>query len=288
MKFLEAENADNVSIADLLHAALKTVEPARPIANLHASALTNKKGFCPREVVLCKKLARKPYPSKLDLPLVVTFHEGRDKQYRLNNYWLRNLMVGNWHCLSCQTKWEFTKAPKGACCAHANVIYDEVVYYHPSGAQGSLDALLDVGKMKLRLVEFKIMAQDEWVDLKMPLAEHKARSELYLELIEGSNHPHKGAIDTSRIHVLYCLRGYGKLDKVKERYSPFKEFIVHRNPQGAAEYLDMAQAVTVSKNSEWGLIPEGICDTMFDKRCHTCCVSKECFSGKFPATLKWK
>lgn len=288
MKFLEAEKPDNVSIADLMHEALQTVEPARPIDRLHASALTNPRGFCPREVALCMKLSRKPYPSKLDAPMVMTFHEGRDKQYRLNNHWLRSRMVGDWYCLNCHKHFDFCKTP-GQCCSFPQVEYREVVFRHELwGAQGSLDAILDVGKDKLRLVEFKIMGQDEWVTLKAPLSEHRARSKLYLEIIKNSTHPKKHLIDTSRIHIVYCLRGYGKLDKEKNRISPFKEFIVHETPAEVGVYLKMAAAVTVAKNSNWETVPQGVCTDLFDKRCTTCCVSKECFSGKYPAAYIWK
>jgi hypothetical protein len=287
VKFLEAEQPDKVSIADLLHEALTEVEPARPVDRLHASSLTNPKGFCPREVALCMRLNRKPYPSKYDAPMLITFHEGRDKQARLNNHWLRHRMVGDWYCLNCHKYFDFCKVP-GKCCSHPQVEYREVVFWHAATtARGSLDAILDVGKSLLRLVEFKIMAQDEWLELKAPLAEHRVRSELYLEIIKGSTHPKKHLIDTSRIHVVYCLRGYGKLDKVKNRFSPFKEYIVPANPQSANEYLTMAEAVVKSKATNWNLIPEGICETMFVKRASSCSVCKECFSGKF-STFKWK
>lgn len=292
MKFLATEKADNVSIVDLIHKALDIVEPARPVQHLHASALTGEREFCPREVALVRKLGRIPYPQKRETSMTVTFHEGRDKQRRLNEDWLRHLMVGDWQCDACGRYWKFCKSPtKCDQCgggARQHIRYREVVYYHPSGAQGSLDATLDVGKPRLRLVEFKILAEKEWLDIKGPLAEHRIRSQLYLEIIKASDHPHKATIDTDRIHVLYCLRGFGKLDKEKARFSPFKEFIVHPDPVEVQLYFRKAWAVKKAQQSEWELIPEGVCGTMFDKRCNTCCVVKECFSGKFPATVPWK
>lgn len=278
---------DTVSISALLHKALTTVEPARPIGNLHASALTRgSPAFCPREVVLCKKLDRKPYPFPIAAPMQVTFHEGKDTQARFNNTWLRDRMVGNWECQQCGTVAKFCKAPlKCSHCESKDIDYKEVVFFHPSGAQGSLDAILDVGKPKLRLVEVKILAIDEWVKLIAPLAEHRARSKLYLELIDGSDHPKKDTIDVSQIHILYKLRGYGKKDMTSGIITPFKEFVVYRNTSEVQVYLDMANSVTLSRLTDWVLIPKGVCSTMFETRAKACPVVKDCFSGQYPASL---
>ena len=288
LSFLAQEAADTVSIADRLHTALTTLEPARPIGNLHASALT-RGAFCPREVALCKKLARTPYPQKIEAPMQITFQEGRDKQARFNNDWLRKDMVGDWRCDHCGvvTRWA-RNALTCSACQSKSLTYQEVVFYHPSGARGSLDAIVYVDRPLLRLVEFKIMGMKEWELLKMPLAEHRIRSQLYLELIKASSHPHRAQIDTTRMHVVYCLRGYGKKDAVKERISPFKEFIVKASPEAVEPYFKMAWAVTASRESEWAEVPEGVCTTLFDQRCHSCCVAKDCFSGLYPATVKWK
>lgn len=289
MKFLAKEKMDNVSISDMLHTALTGVEPARPIGSIHASSLTNKREFCPREVALCKKLGRKPYPSSWEAPMQITFHEGKDKQARLNNHWLRPNMVGDWSCLACDNVMKWVRNPL-ACnkCGSKRLEYKEVQFHHPSEAHGSLDAIVYVGKPLLRLVEFKIMSTTEWEKLVMPLSEHSARSKLYMELIRDSNHPHKDEIDTERMHVVYCLRGYGKTDPEKKRISPFKEFIVHADKAQADYYLNMAEAVKVSRESDWEMIPEGVCSTMFEKRCASCSVVKECFSGKYPAQIGWK
>lgn len=278
---------DDVSISALLHKALTQVEPARPIGNLHASALTRTSPiFCPREVVLCKRLDRKPYPQKIEAPMTVTFHEGKDTQARFNNHWLRDRMVGDWQCQQCGTVARFCKAPlKCFKCQSKDVDYKEVVFFHPSGAQGSLDAILDVGRPKLRLVEVKILALDDWMKLIAPLAEHRARSKLYLELIAGSDHSKKDTIDVSQIHILYKLRGYGKKDVKLGIITPFKEFVVYRNPEEVKVYLSMATMVSQSRESNWSLMPPGVCSSMFDTRAKACPVLKECFSGHYPASI---
>lgn len=291
MKFLKPHHDDEVSVVDLLHQELETVEPQRPIGVMHASSLTNQRGFCPREVVLCKITGKKPYPVKVDTAMNVTFCEGKDKQARLNNHWLRSRMVGHWECRVCGYVHEFCRDPvKCQKCGGNRIDYKEVVFYHAAtGAQGSVDGLLYVGKPKLRPIEFKIMAPDEWDKLKAPLAEHRARSKLYMELMINSTDPVRSKhIDTDRMHVVYCSRGYGKMDKAKKRISPFKEFIVQRDPKEADTYLRMAWAVTEAKKTEWTNVPEGICAAITDSRTHGCAVCKECFSGKFAPIIKWK
>lgn len=292
MKFLSPMADAEVSVVDLLHQELETVEPARAIGVLHASALTRQqRTFCPREVALCKLTGKKPYPAKVDTPMNVTFCEGKDKQARFNNHWLRGRMVGHWECGHCAYVHEFCRYP-GKCgkCGYETLKYKEVIFYHKSTmAQGSVDALLYVGKPRLWPIEFKIMAPDEWDKLKAPLAEHRARSKLYLELIDSGNQPlYAKHINCERMHIIYCSRGYGKMDKAKKRISPFKEFVVNRDPKEANTYLSMAWAVTEAKKTEWQTFPEGVCSAITDSRTHGCPVVKECFGGNFPATIKWK
>jgi hypothetical protein len=240
--------------------------------------------------VLCKALGRKPYAAKVDAPMYVTWNEGKDKQARLNNDWMRDIMVGDWECLSCGHIHEFRRAPKKChTCASQRIKYKEVVFYHQgSHAQGSVDAIVNVGRPLLLLVEFKIMAPDAWESLKAPLAEHRARSKLYMEIILGSSHPMRGHIDTERMHVLYCSRAFGKKDPIKGRISPFKEFVVERDVKEADTYMGMARAVTECKVHDWEIYPTGICSAITDKRVHGCPVAKECFSGAFKPTVFWK
>lgn len=290
MKFLEHIAApDNVSISDLIHKALTIVDPPRPFHGVpHASDLTNQDKFCPRELVLAQHLKKMTYPRKIEAPMKITFDEGRDKQARLNNEWLRPIMVGFWACRSCLTLSVWGKAPKWCSCNYPKWQYVEPAFNHPFGLVGSTDAILDVGKAKLRAVEFKIIDKDQWIELKAPLAEHRVRSKLYLELIAADQkHPAYGQIDSERIHVLYCMRGFGKKDPAKNRLSPFKEFIVHRDPVEADLYLKMAMAVKRARDLDWEYFPKGICETMFDKRCAKCTVPKECFSGNYPAAFEW-
>jgi hypothetical protein len=281
--------SEEFRISELLLARLGSVEPKRPIANLHASSLTSQTKFCPREVVLCKKLGRKPYPGKIDPATTITFDEGKDKQYRLNNDWLRDRMVGNWRCDGCGVLKTFCKAPKPTegQCKECQWVYQEVCFSHPTGARGSIDGLIDIHKPTLRMIEAKIISPDVWEKLKAPVAEHRIRSRLYMKLIAESNHPYRGQVNTSKVHILYFMRGHGKKDE-KGRVHPLKEFILERDDASVKPYFDMAQAVQTAKEAEWEIFPEGICSSLFDKRCHMCSVSKECFAGKFPATIKWK
>jgi hypothetical protein len=288
LKMLQAKAPAEVRVSELLLQALPIVEPARPFSFLHASALTNSKSFCPREVVLSKKLGRKGYPQTIGAAMRITYDEGRDKQRRFNNFWFRDRMVGYWGCDGCGAKSEWGKAPKyNSGCKQCRWEYREVVFFHPSGTQGSLDAILDVARLKLHLVEVKIIAPDEWDKLKAPLAEHRVRSQVYLQLIAESSFPYRDQINTDLIHVLYFLRGHGRKDD-QGRIHPIKEFIVQRDDASVARYFAMATAVTVAKGLDWEVSPEGICDSLFDKRAYSCGVCKECFSGQYPAEIKWK
>lgn len=290
MKFLQEAHPDNVSIIDMLHKALTIVDPPRPWHGVpHASELTNSNRFCPRELVLSHHLNKKTYPRKIEAPMKITFDEGKDKQARFNNEWLVDRMVGTWECRHCQNMLPWGKKPKWCSCSHPDWRYREMVFMYPgAGITGSIDAILDVGKPKLRAVEFKIMDKDLWIDLKAPLAEHRVRSKLYLEILEADPTVAHLQIDTSRIHVIYCMRGFGKKDALKGRISPFKEYIVHKDSVEADFYVRMGVAVKRSKDLGWSYFPSGICSTMFDKRCQSCTVPKECFSGKYPADFTWQ
>jgi hypothetical protein len=96
----------------------------------------------------------------------VTFDEGRDKQRRLNEDWLVDVMWGDWKCLSCEEEVYFSKRPPIECDDHLHVWqYEEPrIVDAVTGVGGGIDALVDVGKKKLRLVECKIMKAEDVLD----------------------------------------------------------------------------------------------------------------------------
>lgn len=288
-KFLKDKK--EVRIKDLLNSAIGGFETARSAAKLHASMLTNtEKEYCPREAALLLTLKKKSKDQFIGVPMRTTFDEGNDKQWRLNNDWLRDRMVGDWACTSCGATKKFCKAPKGVCDKQGircNWEYQEVRFDHPvTMATGGLDALVDVGLTKLRLVECKIMDKDMFRELKAPLAEHRTRTQLYLRLIEESTGPMKEHVDTERATILYILRGFGLKDEDGD-ISPFREYLVERDDSVTETPIGKAHALTHFRVWPDKGFPGGVCSDTFCKRAKSCSVSAECFSGQYPAAVTW-
>lgn len=278
-------------IKRLIHANVGGYEKPRPKHNIHASELTNQdRDFCPRQYVLMDTYPVIDKARHIDTALETTFHEGRDKQARFNNEWLRDRMVGDWKCTSCGKVEKFTTAPGG--CSDAKMRcrweYEEVrILDAITGASGGLDGLVMLKQgEKLRLVEVKIMDKDMFKKLVAPLAEHKTRTQLYLRLIARSKQPWAKQIDTKEASVLYIMRGFGMKDDNGD-FSPFKEYTVVRDHKSVEEYASMAHAVTTARREPERGTPCGICKTLMAERAATCPVAKPCFSSKHPATITW-
>ena len=296
LKRLSDKTDSKLIIKDMLHARLGGAEPARGQERIHASDLTkmdNQWGdaYCPREVRLRELVPNAPKRRDqfLQVATEVTFAEGRDKQRRLNEDWLADVMWGDWVCNSCyearhwQTKPDY---PCPDCGAKNSWRYEEPrVIDHYSQAAGGIDAVVDVGKPKLVIIECKIMKSDDFKTLHAPLAEHRVRTKLYLRLIAGSHQPFTKNIETDYAHILYIMRGHG-IKQEDGRISPFKEFIVERDDDEIQHYVGMAHALTLSREHE-GLYPAGICKTQMDDRAKKCPFAKECFSAKFAGNTTW-
>lgn len=226
-------------IKDLLHAKVGGSEPARGQQTIHASDLTKQSSpwgnaYCPREVRL-RELQDPPLkrPSQfLEVATAVTFNEGRDKQWRLNNDWLVDIMWGGWKCGNCGWESDFGLRPEA--CEFCQTFRELLIYQEPriidyiSKTSGGLDAIVDVGTKKLHVIECKIMKADDFKKLLAPLSEHRVRTRLYLRQIAGSRQPYAKKIETDYAHILYIMRGHG-CKQEDGRISPFKEFIVERD-----------------------------------------------------------
>jgi hypothetical protein len=252
---------------------------------VHVSDLTNQnKKFCPREVVLARKFELPPATITVDPAMRITWDEGRDKQARVNNDYLREHMVGEWKCTNCGTKAVWGRVPKGltgSCIRSFHAWrYVEPTFLHPSGFVGSLDGLVDFGLPKFRILEVKIIKADEFKQLKAPLAEHRIRTRLYLKLVAETGSLNAQTIDPNVAHVLYMMRGYGaKADT--GRITPLKEFTVSRKDDEIQQYVAWAQTVKTSTIQD--VVPYGICPSAFTSRAAQCPVVKQCFSGQYPA-----
>lgn len=297
MKTLAAihKNKTEARIVPVLEQSLPVISHPRSVWRVHASDLTRggaEETFCPREIILHQVLHEPRLAERIGMSLRLTFDEGIDRQRRLNNDWLRNVMVGSWRCRRCHAFYKWGKAPITPCNAGEGVCdyeYREVLFRHDSGFEGSPDGIVDLGLPKLRIMEAKIMGKDQFKDLKMPLGEHAVRTRLYLKLIAESGH-HSDEIDTSRAHILYIMRGHGMKDsEQKGQITPFKEFIVERKDSDVEVYVRMATAVKESRASEYQRIPARtpVCTGIGCPRARICGVAKACYSGKYNEDLSW-
>ena len=301
MSFLKrsVDRVGKLIIKDLLHAKVGGNEPARGQHTIHASDLTKQNnqwgvGYCPREVRLREvvKDAPKRPPQFLPVATAVTFNEGRDKQKRLNEDWLVDIMYGVWQCRNCNEIWgeqdELHMKPTLACpsCEAEVWGYEEwrVLDYF-SKTSGGIDAIVDVGREKLLIIECKIMKSDDFKSLVAPLSEHRVRTRLYLRQIAGSRQKFAKEIETDYGIILYIMRGHGcKQDDGK--ISPFKEYVVERDDAEVQHYLGMAHALTLSRQDD-KIYPAGVCANQMDSRATKCPLAKTCFSTKFTGNVSW-
>ena len=283
-KTFEAKKQRAKGIIPLLDSKLAGFKSQRSYKTLHVSALTKESGFCPREVVLMQILNRQRKGSYVSMALQVAFDNGNALHDLVRNVWLRDEVVGRWHCLGCSGEIPFSKRPKGACirCHRDLWEYREEEFTDPATkVVGSIDFFLDLDEGKLVACEAKSIDKDLFNALRAPLAEHRIRTQAYLTLIARSGRPEVGRIELSYGRLLYISKGFGVKNEAFGKVMPFKEFLVDRNdPSGLAT---LAKAGLVESFRQGGPIPSGICPTAYAKRAKGCAVAAECFSGKFPA-----
>lgn len=299
MSFLKrvSEAEGKEIIKEMIHTRIGGPEKARGQHTIHASDLTKQNNqwgvaYCPRAVRLSEiqdPPRKRPSPF-LQVPTAVTFDEGRDKQRRLNEHWLVDVMHGVWRCRNCLWESKFGLRPDTCESCHT---FPELLEYlepriidHMSRTSGGLDAVVDVGEPKLRVIECKIMKADDFRTLQAPLSEHRVRTRLYLRQIAGSKQDFAKKIETDFAHILYIMRGHGYKQE-DGIISPFKEFIVERDDLEVQHFIGMAHALTLSRKKGWGNeFPAGICSTQMCDRAKSCPVSKICFSSNV-GTITW-
>lgn len=277
MKFIkEAVKLPDNSLSKIIKENMQGAIKARGYKHLHASDLT-KPHFCSREVALVREHDLPLKGEYLTAALRLTFDIGNATAQLIAEKWAGEAALGNWECSVCGDFKSFTRKPKKCGCKPwANWIYREVNFVHrETQASGNIDLIIDLGEPKYRIVELKIIKPEDFAEIVAPLAEHKVRTSLYLDLVKNSSHPYRKAINTDEGLVFYVSRGYGKkVDGLG--VLPFKEFRVKSNPETDAPYLERARKITLYEQGEAAL-PERLCDSADCKRAKDCAAVEKCF-----------
>lgn len=297
LKILKSIKKDH-SIKMMLHSRLAGWEKPRPAVNIHASDLMKSPEYCPREAVFLAQGLSTKKDSFIGTSLRVTFDYGRFLEDSIRNDWLRDVMVGEWQCGVCGfVHGTFGKVPVIKCpsCGWGGKWkYKETRFLSPeSGISGGIDGFVDVGASKLKLLEIKTISSDEFKKIVAPLAEHKFRTALYLKLIEDSDLPDSGRINTQEAHLLYVAKSFGvKDDSIREAgikdapFSPFKEFIIKRDDSIADTPIAKATVVSNYLRTQKGM-PCGLCKSSLELRAQKCSSSYLCFSSLYPNNVTW-
>jgi hypothetical protein len=278
------KSISDTSILDLLDRNLSGMRSARSHKTIHVSDLTKDKAFCPREFALLDVLKRKPKADYINTAQQVAFDNGKALHDLVRNVWLENEVVGSWKCLFCSTVIPFSKKPKGFCgnCNRKHWIYEEEVFVDSeTKVSGSIDFFLDFGLGRHVPCECKSIDKDQFAELKAPVGDHRARSQIYLYVISKSGRPEIPKIETTHARILYVSKGYGKKSEVLGKILPFKEFVIERNDSMAMAYLKTVKPLAAFREGK-GKMPSGICVTGLEKRAKICSCVKECFSGQYP------
>lgn len=280
-----------------LHNHLTGPQPARPLKNIHASALTKPDGFCPRYYALHDAKKVKPKDEWLSAADIVTFEMGNDLQDRVVHAFAdMGKAIGHWMCLGCEKVQEFCHRPSHCPSCGCKAFKPKEVRFQSAvnGASCGVDMLLkESGSPKLRAIEIKTMGKDQFKELLAPLAEHRLRTNLYLRLIDESDHNWASLVSTDHAKILYvCKAGYTadpELAKwgLSDKFSPFKEYTIKRLDTATDAICVRSKVVKDYRDGVVGM-PCGICKTAMVKRAQFCSMKGPCFSGDFPVEYDWQ
>lgn len=257
--------------------------PERSHLVVHASDVT-KKDFCARQYRLMDITGTVRPERYLSAALRATFDMGNDVASRICNDWLGEDAIGHWKCQTCGDEKTFSTRPGKGCIKlqPCNWRYQEVKFIHAaSQISGSLDLMLDLGGTKATVIELKITKGEDFESLVAPMGEHRVRTALYLRLIDESNSPLKGLIDTKHAKIIYVSRGHGKKNLNVGQIVPFKEYDVERDDAATQPYIEMGQEVYEARKNH--VIPiNKVCSAITCFTAKSCPVKSACFSGEYP------
>lgn len=296
MKFLTkatmAALSPKKSVIAILKHNLSGYQKDRSHETVHASDVT-KHDFCARQFCLMHETKETKDPQYLGTALAVTFDMGNMVSEYMRTKWLGQAAVGNWNCRRCGDRVEFASKPPlmgkamelGGDLHEHLWEYEEVAFVDPvTGVSGSPDVLLNMGGLKMFVLEVKTMAPDQWEKIVAPLAEHRIRTTLYMHLVEAANNAFTPHINLQEAKVIYVSRAFGKKHPTYGEILPFKEFTVQRDNTVIESAL--AKGALVELYQQHKIMPVGICGSSADEKAMKCVVKKACFSGKYPAGQK--
>ena len=265
----------------------------RADGRIHASDLS-REDFCPRFFAL-RDVTGLPQKSVTYLATVdhLVFAQGRMHATMVIDWAARaGIAWGFWSCVQCgyQTGLQPRPTKCHKCQKQTVWRYREVVVRSDfSGVSGGLDLLVQLpGRDKLLVVELKSYPKEKFQALKMPLAEHRERTNLYLRLVDECGLPGLETIDTTEARVLYVTKGgWGRKSGepkawgLKDRgWTPFHEFTVKRD-DSATEYLVEKARPYWAWRVDGESFPKGICPHALSSVAQNCDYASACFSGKF-------
>jgi hypothetical protein len=272
------------------------VDEKRNPKTVHVSMLTDKtatREYCPRESALAYRHDLESGDFWISTSMALTFDIGTFVHGRVVHS-LRAFALGDWDCPGCNFwRGEYQKCSK----CGAEPEYHELFWRSPiSGVIGSLDMVVDLEYPKHVIVEIKTLEKDKFKELKMPLSEHRQRVLGYLKLLREANEVDPWIGENIMLdvgYVLYASKGMGHyfqkkgMGGVTERYSPFQEFPVYVENNGAWDIVEemfaRAKDYWAWKNEETGaVLPSRILNCTHDKckRAETCTATKECWNGE--------
>ena len=299
MKLFAALKKPPLNLKHEIHKRLAGWEEPRPHFPLRASDLMSTKyEFCPREQAFMDLGLAQKKGQFVGTSLRMTFDHGSYMERQIRDVYLKDIVVGEWECGVCLQKYVlFGKCPTVKCahCGYKRWQYREPRFSHDdSGVSGGIDFLIQTAHPKVRVIECKTMAPDEFKTLVAPLAEHKVRTSLYLKLIASSTWEPAKRINTQEATILYVMKSFGIKDEsmkaagIKDQaMSPFKEFTVKRDDSLLDKKLSQATVLKRWRDDKSQGMPCGICPNGFSKRAQGCSAVSPCWSGKYPHQVTW-
>ena len=287
-------NPDNLSLRYHLHKHLSGPRPGRSLYTVHASdIIDHAEEWCPRRIALMIAYGKSPPDEFLATVDSVVYTHSSDVASRMV-HWLAEIgiAVTDWRCSVCGADFTFSVRPEECSCGSKSFYYREPrVTSGFSGISGGLDLLVAFpGESKAMAVEIKGVQKSDFKELKLPMALHRLRTNLYLRLIEESNYEFKDEIRTDKARILYVVKGgwgeksndpheWGLPDK---GWSPFKEFEIQRDDSETEPHSLLARRLKVWRDAqEAGKatdLPAGVCETSMCSLAMKCQVRSECWN----------